>query len=50
MKTGEKYSVNDLANKGWIFTGQYFGKCQIWKKGEEQILWNPDTQIVGFIG
>lgn len=29
--------------EGWESTGQFFGFSEIWKKGDERILYDPNT-------
>ncbi len=29
---------------GWEFTGVYFANCEIWKNGDERILYDPNKE------
>lgn len=29
--------------EGWESTGEFFAGCEIWKKGNERILYDPNT-------
>jgi len=45
MKQGQRVNQYDLTNDGWSQV-DCFGSCEIWAKGSERMLWNPQTKVI----
>lgn len=41
-----KKSVTTLWSEGWVFTRQFHGFCEIWKKDKDLMLYNRMTETV----
>lgn len=46
IKVNSKVSRTELVKDGWEFITR-FGNDQVWGKGIDRIMWNPDTEKVG---